>query len=82
MSDTPAPSSPVMSIGGDVGQVAQALAAVFNFADHLNAILNSPTMIAARQRADVQALLNKQDADMSAAHKTGDLTQINRDESG
>lgn len=78
----PAPTSVGISAVSDVGAVAEAFAAFFKAADTLLTILNSPAMLAARQRADVQAILNKDDADLVQAQHTGDATQVSKDSSG
>lgn len=66
----------------DVGAVAQALATAFKAFDDLFLIVNSPTMLDARQRADVQAILNAMDRDLKAAHTTGDISKIDAESSG
>ena len=66
----------------DVGEVAQALAAVFKLGDNLLTILNSPVLQAARQRADVQAAILAMDEDLKQAQLTHDLTKIDADASG
>lgn len=80
MSSTPDPIQ--LGVVTDVGEVAQALAAVFKLGDTILTIINSPAMQAARQRADVQAILTQWDDDLKQAQKTGDLTQIDKEASG
>jgi hypothetical protein len=70
-----------VDFGTDVGQVAQALAAVFKAWDDFSAIVNSPAMLAARQSEAVQSALAKMDADLLAAQKTSDLTKIDAEAS-
>lgn len=78
-----APADPqTLGIVTDVGEVAQMIAALTNALAAINAALNSPSMIAARQRADIQALLSKMDADSLAAQKSGSLTAVDADSSG
>jgi hypothetical protein len=66
----------------DVGAIAEALAAVFKLADSIFAVVNTPVMVAARNRVDVQAILNEWDSDLEHAQKTGDVSQVDRDSSG
>lgn len=77
MSTTPATVQ--VSAVTDIGAVAQALASIFKFADTLALMLNTPDMIAARQRADVQALLNQSDADLKAAQGGDKAAQVKID---
>jgi hypothetical protein len=81
-----APKVPVSGISvsaiTDVGAVAEALAAVFKLADSIFEVVNTPAMVAARQRVDVQAILNEWDSDLLVAQKTGDVAQVDRDSSG
>lgn len=78
-----APTDPeTLGIVTDVGEVAQMIAALTNALAAINGILNSPSFIAARQRADVQAALNKMNADSLAAQKSGSLHQVDADSSG
>jgi hypothetical protein len=76
------PASVSVSALTDEGATAEALAAFFKLVDTFMTVLNSPAMLAARQRADVQALVNRQDADLAAARKTGDTTKLSEDASG
>jgi hypothetical protein len=76
--------TPSISVGAALPgeQFAAAAAALFKAGDDIFNILNSPTMLALRQTADIQDALNKMDADLAAAKKTGDLTTINQEASG
>lgn len=73
---------PTVNVSTDVGDVAMALAQFFKLGDDLLNILNSPQMQAARKSASVQAELEKMDAALVKAKKTGDLTEINKEASG
>lgn len=48
-------------------QFAAAAAAIFKFADSIFLTLNSPEMLALRQREDIQALLQASDDTLKAA---------------
>lgn len=63
-------------------QFAMALASVFKMGDDIFNTLNSPQMLALRQRQDIANLLNKMDSDLATAHKTGDVSQIDKESSG
>jgi hypothetical protein len=82
--DKVAPASPSLSVGVQIPgeEFAAALAAVFNFSDKLVTMLNTPAMLAARNKADVQALLQKMDADLLEAQKTGNISKIDKESSG
>lgn len=83
MSTTATPDQ-IIAIGitSDVGDVAVALAAIFKAGDDLFNALNSPTALAARRNADVQAILTKWDDDLKQAQATGYLKAVDTEASG
>jgi hypothetical protein len=72
-----------MSIDVTPGSEYAALgAAALKVIDAIIEINNTPAAMALRQDARIQALLNKQDADLEQAQATGDITNIDKDASG
>lgn len=69
MSDPAATPSQTLSIGitTDVGDVANALAAIFKMGDAIFETLNSPAILALRQRQDIQDALAGMDQTLKQA---------------
>jgi hypothetical protein len=63
-------------------QFAVAIAAIFKAADDIFLVMNSPTMLALRRSADIQAILQDDDADLKKAQTTSDITIIDKESSG
>lgn len=82
MATDPTPIELGVDLAPTATAIAQALAGFFKAADTIISAVNTPAMIAARQSAEVQAELSKMDADLVAARKSGDFSQVDKDSSG
>jgi hypothetical protein len=65
-------------------QFAMAAAYIFKFADDLTLMLNTPEMLAARQRQDVQKILDGWNKDLASAQagSADALARVNEESSG
>lgn len=78
MADNTTPQQTLaIGVTTDVGNIANALAAVFKLGDSIFETLNSPQMLAARQRADVQAALAAMDQTLKQA-QAGDSDAVKK----
>lgn len=80
-SPTPVPAQTLgLSLSTDAGDFATMFAMFFKMVDGINQIANSPVMIAARQNAAVQAVMDKITADANAALLPGaSLVEVEKD---
>ena len=85
MADTATPAQTLaiaVDVAPSITAVTNALASIFKLGDAIFETLNSPQMLAARQRADVQAILVKMDADLKSAQAMGNLAKLDAEVSG